>query len=539
MTPNEDRQVVPSTRAEAVFVVESGKRLSESLLWRLQRESYQQRGEQAWLADQVPYYITSNTHIAGAYARVLVGFLRDQVNAGAAAGEAPFHVLELASGHGQFAFLFLQKVLALVREIPALAGLRLRYVMSDLARANVESWRGRAGLQPFVDAGVLDFAVFDIERDRQLKLLHSGETLEAGSLRNPLTVVANYAFDTTAQDVFWVRGGVLLEGLATLLSSREADELADPKALERLVVRYEQRPAPAACYDDGALNRVLAGYAARLGDTSLLFPIGALRAVRGLAALAGGRLLLLSGDKGYTQESELLSRGDPQLALHGGCFSMMVNYHAIGLSLRELGGSVLHGATHDKRLKVSAFLLGGADGSFPETASAFRQAIDGFSPADYYLLASGLRREPAPSLEVILSLLKLGGFDPHLLLRFAGTITQQVREAGEPQRRELLRVLERCWEHFYPMGADLPFELGRIYGALDRPADALRFYTESLRLYKEHPATLFNVGLCLCRLQRPREALAFMERALALKEDYAPAREWRIKLQDQLAGSGS
>lgn len=544
MTPSEDRGARPAADEKPeppAYVVESGRRLSESLVWRLQRESYLRRGERAWLADRVPFYITSNTHIAGAYARVLVGFLRDLLANGSLDAAAPCYVLELASGPGQFAFLFLKKLLGMLRELPALARLRLRYVMSDLAPANVEAWRGRGSLKPFADAGLLDFAVFDIEHDRQLRLLQSGETLDPGTVGNPLTVIANYVFDSTAQDVFWIRSGVLHEGRATLLSSRQADELADPEALERLTVRYEQRPASFPCYDDETLDRVLAGYASRLGDTSLLFPIGALRAVRSLAALAGGRLLLVSGDKGYTQESELLARGDPLLTLHGGgCFSMMVNYHAIGLYLREMGGQVLHSASHDKRLKVSAFLLGGAEGAFPETASAFRQAIDGFSPADYYVLASGLHKDqPPPPLGLILSLVKLGGFDPHLLLRFAGPLAQQAHDAPEPQRLELLRALEKCWEHFYPMDADLPFELGRIYAALERPADALRFYLESLKLYGEHQATLFNAGLCLCRLQRPREALRLMERALAVKEDYAPAREWRVKIQDELAGSGS
>ena len=222
---DQKKQVVASATTDTpAFVVERGKRLSDSLVWRLQRESYLRRGEQAWLADQVPSYITSNTYIAAAYARVVLGYLRD--HAAATAGDAPFYVLELAAGSGEFSFLFLKKLLALLRATPTLAPLRLRYVMSDLAPANVEAWRGRAGLKPFVEAGVLDFATFDVERDGQLTLLHSGETLRPDSLRNPLTVIANYTFDTTAQDVFWIRDGVLHEGLVTTLSSREADELA-------------------------------------------------------------------------------------------------------------------------------------------------------------------------------------------------------------------------------------------------------------------------------------------------------------------------
>jgi hypothetical protein len=519
--------------------LETNERLSDSLVWRLQRESYSRRGEKAWLTDQVPYYVTSNTFIAGACARVVLGHLRDRAAAAALDFEAPSYVVELAGGSGQFGFLFLKKLLACVREIPALARLRLRYVMTDLAPANVEAWRSRDSLKPFVEAGLLDFATFDLERDTQITLVHSGETLSAGSLRNPLSVIAHYTFDTTAQDVFWVREGALHEGLVTTLSSREEPDLTEPELLARLTTRYEQRPARSDYYDDEALNRVLAGYRSRLGNTSFLFPIGALKGIRSLMALAGGRLLLLSGDKGYTHEAELVARGDPELTLHGGqCFSMMVNYHAIGLYFRERGGRALHAGTRDRRLKVSAFLLGGGEDAFPETESAFGREIDGFGPCEYYALAAGIRKQlPAAPLDVILALVKLGGWDPHLVFHFAGPLAEQAKSASETLRHELVRALEKCWEHFYPMDLDLPFELGRIYAALDRPTDALRFYLESLKRYHEHPATLFNVGLCLYRLQRPREALAFMERALGLNEGYAPAREWRVRIQGELAGT--
>jgi len=517
--------------------LETSRRLSESLVWRLQRESYTRRGEQAWLADQVPYYVTSNPFIAGACARVVLGYLRDRSGAGALDLEAPLYVVELAGGSGQFGFLFLKALLACAREIPAMARLRLRYVMTDLATANVEAWRARDTLRPFVEAGLLDFATFDLERDSKISLVQSGETLSAGSLRNPLVVIAHYTFDTTAQDAFWVREGALHEGLVTTSSSREEPDLAEPELLARLSTRYEQRPARDDYYDDEALNRVLAGYRGRLGNTSFLFPIGALRGIRNLMALAGGQLLLLSGDKGYAHESELVACGDPQLTLHGGqCFSMMVNYHAIGLYFRERGGRALHGGTREKRLKLSAFLLGGGEDAFPETDSAFRREIDGFGPCEYYTLAAGIRKQlPAAPLEVILALVKLGGWDPHLVFHFAGPLAEQARGAPEPLRHELVRALEKCWEQFYPMDKDLPFELGRISAALERPADALRFYLESLKRYHEHPATLFNIGLCLYRLQRRREALAYMERALGLNGTYAPAREWRVRIQGELA----
>lgn len=44
------------------------------------------------------------------------------------------------------------------------------------------------------------------------------------------------------------------------------------------------------------------------------------------------------------------------------------------------------------------------------------------------------------------------------------------------------------------------------------------------------------MGLCLYYLQQPMEALRFMERCLAVKPDYARAREWRNRLRAETGG---
>jgi tetratricopeptide (TPR) repeat protein len=533
----------PPAPESAEFVLEESQRLSNSLVWRAQRDFYDRRGDQAWLADRIPSYATSNALIARSYARVVSGFLRDCAGASPPLGppdpKAPLYILEIAAGSGQFGFLFLKKLLALHRELPVLANLPFRYVyvMTDLVPANVQAWRSRDLFKPFLEAGVLDFATFDLERDQQITLVHSGETLSADTLHNPLVLIANYVFDTTAQDAFWVTEGELQEGLVTTTSSRREEAAPDPEMLDRLTTRYERRPVGDEYYEDEAMNRVLDAYRTRLGNTSFLFPIGALKGIRNLMHLAGGRLLLLSGDKGYTHEDELITRGDPYMTRHAAAFSMMVNYHAIGLYFRERGGLALHSASRDKRLKVSAFLMGAPDSMFTETRSAFHEAIDGFGACEYCALAAGIRKElPAPSLDVLLALFKLGEWDPYLIYHFAGPLADQAKKASGPARRELVQALQQAWDHFYPMDKDLPFELGRIYASLDRPLEALHFYLESVRLYKDHHVTLFNAGLCLYSLHRPQEALTLMERALQLREGYAPAEEWRVRIQHELAG---
>jgi len=91
------------------------------------------------------------------------------------------------------------------------------------------------------------------------------------------------------------------------------------------------------------LNQLLRNYQQQLTDTSLLFPCFGLECLRNFRQ-AGGRLLLLSGDKGYNREESLYYRGEPVINVPGS-FSMMVNYHAIGQSVQNKGGKVLQ-ASH-------------------------------------------------------------------------------------------------------------------------------------------------------------------------------------------------
>jgi tetratricopeptide (TPR) repeat protein len=87
------------------------------------------------------------------------------------------------------------------------------------------------------------------------------------------------------------------------------------------------------------------------------------------------------------------------------------------------------------------------------------------------------------------------------------------------------------------MARDVPFEVGRVYSALTMPNQALSCYRESLRLYGDHHATLFNIGLCHYRLHQYKEALGWMEKSLAKKGDFAPAREWRNRIQGELGAA--
>ena len=265
----------------APLVLERGQHLSHSILWRLQRAYFLEKGIDAWRTGTVPHYVTSNPALARAYAQVVSGWLRDV--APSLDRRQPVHVVELGGGSGRFGYQFLRSFFDLhgrsvLRDVPVV------YVMTDQSPATVDEWRAHPQLDPWFEAGLLQVACFDVEHDG---------ALDGVTVANPLAVLANYVFDSLPHDAFTVRDGQLFEQLVTL----EADVGGtDP---DRLTVRYEPSPTTADHYDDAEWNAILRAYGDGLADTTVLLPVGALRCIDRLSRLAGGQLLVISADKGY------------------------------------------------------------------------------------------------------------------------------------------------------------------------------------------------------------------------------------------------
>src|SRR5262249_7815461 len=157
------------------IVLETDVSLSQSVIWRLQRDYYVQRGVRAWSEDKVPTFITSNPFIAEIYARIVFSFLCD-------CGERPLRILELGAATGKFCYLFLRHLTELLRA-EGIGSVVMRYCMTDCAEPLIESWRGNEYLAKFVDSGILEFEVLQI-----------GEPMHSAFLtgKGPLVVIANY-----------------------------------------------------------------------------------------------------------------------------------------------------------------------------------------------------------------------------------------------------------------------------------------------------------------------------------------------------------
>ena len=511
----------------------------------MQRQFFEKQSLKAWSDGTLPHYITTNPFIAKAYARMVMGFLRDcQLTALRSPRDfsrsldysQPIYIVELGSGNGRFGYLFLKQFCDLY-DHSTLKDIPFKYIMTDLSEPNVVYWQGHQWLRPFVERGVLDFARFDAEHDRELMLKHSGEVLSPGTARNPIVVLANYVFDCIPQDVFHVKNGEIYESLVTVSTSQTDSDPSDPESLSHIEIQYNDRPIAPDYYEDAGMNRVLQTYQQRLADTTFLFPYTALRCIQVLSELGDGRLFLVSADKGTTQERSLLGSQIPDLVLHGNCFSMMVNYHALGQYVLERGGTVLTMPDSQTSLAVAAFLLNYAPSEVTETTQAYQAAIKDFSPDDFFVLKEQIEQHfEDSSLYQILAHLRLSGWDPYTFLSAFETLMQYVDSAVGDLRQELYSVVQSVWAQYYPIGEryDIAFHLGLLLYGLQYYREAMQYFQDSIELHGPESGTLYNLGLCYVHLRQIDAALECVNRSLELSPDYDSARALRVTLEDEL-----
>src|SRR6476646_3418238 len=168
-------------------VLETDVPLSQSLIWRLQRDFYAQRGLKAWTEDLVPSYITNNPFIAEIYAQIVAGFLSDCMQHSGRAllsQENPLRILELGAGTGKFSYLFLRKLTALL-QAKSVAPRTVRYSMSDCSESLLAEWRANRHLGEFVDSGILEFQLHRGDDEKPSDLPGGGSPVKAAAPPRP------------------------------------------------------------------------------------------------------------------------------------------------------------------------------------------------------------------------------------------------------------------------------------------------------------------------------------------------------------------
>ncbi len=499
-------------------IIEQNKKLSESYLWDYQREYFDRKGIDAWVQD-VPHYATSNPFLANCYAHMAVRLAQAWVKKNPEARKEPFYVMELGTGSGQLSYYIVKKIKQL-REQLGLDDIRICYIMTDFTESNLKFWSTHPVLQPFVEEKVLDFAIFDMEKDSSLHLQKSGVTLNAGDMHNPLVVFANYLFDTIVQDAFIMKKGELHAGLLTLTTPKDNMRDGKPINIERVNIEYNPGPVADPYYDDPDLNAVLNSYKGNLKNSIFLFPLVGLKAIANLKKLSGGKLLLITSDKGYSTLDEIENLDTPHLDFHGS-FSTMVNFHAIAQYFIQTGGAAKLQSRREG-ITTHGFYTGFQLEDYPELAYALEENIERLSPGDYFILHRNIRENfKHCNINTLAAHMAFTGWDPHIYGKLTKQICELIVHADRTTIDYLTSHMPNLAANFYymPQQYDVLFDIGILFHTLRRYADAIPYYEKSQYYFGDKFNLLYNLAICRYHAGQVQEGLDCFKLALTYNPD--------------------
>ncbi len=518
-------------------IVEAEKPLSQSMLWKLQTEFFANQGPEAWIKGIVPQYITTNPYIANQYAKTVFGYLRDYVAREDVDKNTVIYIMELAAGVGRFTYTFLKRFLHMI-ENSSLKDIKFKYIVTDFAERNIEYWQNHSFLSPYFEAGILDCATFDISRDDEIKLRHSGEVLSKGKMKNPLILFANYTFDSLPQDTFYVNNGEIYEGVITITSPDEKGDPNDKSILAGLDYYYTDKKIDGnSYYEDKNLNDVLMHYKNSLEDTTFYMPIIGLRCISRLRKLFNDDVILISADKGYKNEESMDKNYHPFLSKHG-CISMTVNFHAIELYFKELGGKAIHSIYEHENINVSLFMVSNSDNDFIETSMAYNEIIESVGPDDFYIMKKAIMPlSNSLTTKELLTFLRFTVWDSRTLLELYNILIERIENEENFPKDELADAINKVWEYYFPIGeeGDLGYYFGSILGYLGYDNDALKLLESSLEFYGECPETNYEIALCYYNLQQIDKALEYTEKSIELDPDFEQGKNLKNIIEDILS----
>lgn len=505
------------------YILERKQRFADSVLWQMQRRYFETRGADAWRQGEVPHYVTSNPTIARAYAETVFAFYRDRQRIAPCADALT--ICELGAGPGRFAFYFLRHLTALC-DAAGVAHGAFRYVLTDFTQANLQPWRAHPRFQQWFAEGLLDVALFDVDKTETLQLQVSGAVIGPGSLSHPIVAIANYVFDGVPQDLFYFENGFAHDCLVTLTSDIEPGGSDIAALVASLHPGYDHARLTREPYEDALLQRLLSQYREQYHQAYVVFPAQALRCLQRLRGLSADGLLLLSADKGQAAEDGAVSSKPPMLSRHGS-FSLSVNYHAFLAWARAGGGLGLEPADPHSSLAVVALLLTDEAARHAATQDAYRRHVEFFGPDAFYTMLEICHRGiPEMTFDEIVAYMRFNLEDPHQLAKLMPRLMELAPDLDESDVATLHRLLAACWDAYFPLGeeSDLAFEIGLLLYELDDFEGALEYFAHSRDIYGAEPSTGYNMAACHQQLGQDDIARTLLQDVLQAMPDNDGAR---------------
>ena len=484
-----------------VFELESFKPFSESLIWQLNRDFYQDTGIEAWSKAIVPHNMTSSSMVGKTYAELILGFLKDLAAKGQTTDTV--YILELGAGHARLAFHIIKHLEAL----KALLELELPpycYIVSDIVADNLNFFKNHPQLQTYFEQGILDYAYFDAVESTAIQLEYSKTLINSQDLNQPILAIANYFFDSLPNDLFLIQNKTISACSMALHSSINPKEAKAIDLLKNITASYQKTPLSNAFYSNPISNEILEDYKDTLSDSHLFFPQKGLECLNNLIAFSKKGLMVLSMDKGFHEIHEIDKREEPDMVTHGS-FSLWVNYHALGQFCQKKGGKALFSSFSTFHLELGCLLFLPEHNSYQHTHLAYERFVNNFGPDDFNSIKKLAYRVISKlSIVELIALLRLSAYDSTFFMKILPQLKNLSQRINFNERKRLAESLHQVWNLFFDLNEsyDLPYELGGFFYDLGFYQEALDYFQYAINTSGQKDDIYYNQILCYYQLRK-------------------------------------
>lgn len=501
-------------------------RLSQSKLWQIQRNYFTTMGVKAW-KEEVPYYISSNAFIGHRYATIVIHFIREWKKLNPQFQNETFTILEVGSGMGKFSFHFLTAFKALLKDYE-LQSLKFCYVISDIPENNLTFCQENTSLMPFIQNQELDFSIFNVEEDKDFTLRIQNKRFSELQSKTPLIVIANYTFDCIIHDAFHFNKDKLEEVQLGLRSRYKNFDVQKSLHLNDLRFNYRHVDIDIAnYYDDPKLNEILKGYQEYFHEQGsyFLIPLGAIQFLNTLKNLTNNNFFMIAGDKGLTLPETFPLLGDHYDASYDGCYSYLVNFHAMGEYLKKDGGDCLL-TQNDNDFKVNLFSIGTSFADLTETTAYFNNVLESTGPDEYCQFYDEYQSSSYRfDLKSLLAFIRFSYWDPNAYSIVHGRLLELLDDAQKNHIEEIKRDLNKLKSNIFKMniGEDVYNQIGLFYQIIGTYDVALELYQESISIYGDRAAPHNNAAVIYEKQKNMGKALTHYQKSYELdkKNQYA------------------
>jgi hypothetical protein len=524
------------------------KRLSESILWKFQKQYFDTEGSDATTRDRYRFYSTNRMPFVETFAEMVSAALRDCATM--LDYESPQYILEIGGGSGCFASRFLNELADSKEDFEFLKKLNIKYLLTDYSEPIVQQWRENKNLAALVEQGVLDFAVFDPQRDKSITPLLSGQTITTRDIKNPLIVIANHVFDCIEEDAFRSFDGVLQENKVTLFREGKSSSFDKEPNINDIKVAERFFDINGPYYENAVLDSILDSYRNEQQRT-FTFPIGAIRCIENLSAFCEEKLILLSADTGYVRLDTKPVTGLNRLDFerHGSC-SFALNFDALSKYIEGCGGTSLVEQSDYSGLRVAFTSL--IHNRFQGTKHFFRHQLEkkGFLDSQYQikdLIQNGLKAGDYESSRVslFLSIVRAYNYDPDIFSTAHKILLDErfkdLESMNNQVRSELQDTLHRTIRHIFIVDEDYKIfdSILRLYIQLDWFEVCLKFCEEIIATYGNVGTAIDHAALSCEALKKHKMAFEYFQTATRIPtSDYKWANAGMARMAKELYNQG-